>query len=90
MYKYDLPMENEPITFKSQSSLAIADKIIETTAVENLYDMLEIDKDTAFESFIIKHNQLFNNEVDMYGDIQKAGDAKLKVSKLFWKFGLIY
>ena len=83
MYKYDLPMENEPITFKSQSSLAIADKIIETTAVENLYDMLEIDKDTAFESFIIKHNQLFNNEVDMYGDIQKAGDAKLKVSILF-------
>ena len=69
MYKYDLPMENEPIVFKSQSGLMLADKIIETTPVENLYDMLEIDKDTAFESFIIKHNQLFNNEVDMYGDI---------------------
>ena len=30
---------------------------------------LEVDKDTAFESFIIKMNQSFNNEVDMYGDI---------------------
>ena len=30
---------------------------------------LECDKDTAFESFVVKHNQLFNNEVDMYGDI---------------------
>ena len=80
MYKYDLPLENEPIQFKNQTALMEADKIIEPTPVENLYDMLEIDKDTAFESFIIKHNQLFNHEVDMYGDIQKAGDAQLKVS----------
>jgi len=42
-------------------------------------DELDCDKDTAFESFIIKHHQMFNNEVDMYGDIQKAGDSKLKV-----------
>jgi len=40
---------------------------------------LECDKDTAFESFIVKHNQLFNNEVDMYGDIKEAGDCDLKV-----------
>ena len=40
---------------------------------------LDCDKDTAFESFIIKHHQTFNNEVDMYGDIQKAGDSQLKV-----------
>ena len=81
MYKYDLPMENEPILFKSQSSLMTADeKALENTVTENLYEMLEIDKDTAYESFIIKHNQLFNHEVDMYGDLQKAGDSKLKVS----------
>jgi len=42
---------------------------------------LDCDKDTAFESFIIKHHQTFNNEVDMYGDIQKAGDSQLKVSE---------
>ena len=40
-----------------------------------LMEELECDKDTAFESFIIKMNQTFNNEVDMYGDIQKAGDS---------------
>jgi len=40
---------------------------------------LEVDKDTAFESFIVKHNQLYNNEVDMYGDIKEAGDCDLKV-----------
>lgn len=42
---------------------------------------LDCDKDTAFESFIIKHHQTFNNEVDMYGDIKKAGDSQLKVSE---------
>ena len=82
MYKYDLPLENEAITFKSQSALMLADKIIESTPVENLYEMLEIDKDSAFESFIIKHNQLFNHEVDMYGDLQKAGDSQLKVGEI--------
>jgi len=44
--------------------------------------MLECDKDTAFESFIVKHHQFYNNEVDMYGDIKRAGDSNLKVSRL--------
>ena len=44
-----------------------------------MFEELECDKDTAFESFIIKMNQSFNNEVDMYGDIQKAGESQLKV-----------
>jgi hypothetical protein len=43
---------------------------------------LECDKDTAFESFIVKHNQMFNNEVDMYGDIRRAGEVQLRVSEL--------
>ena len=37
--------------------------------------MLDADKDTAYESFIIKLNQEYNHEVDMYGDIRKAGDV---------------
>jgi hypothetical protein len=44
-----------------------------------LISELEVDKETAFESFIVKHNQLYNNEVDMYGDIKEAGDCDLKV-----------
>jgi hypothetical protein len=40
---------------------------------------LEVDKDTAFESFVIKLQQKFNNEVDMYGDIREAGSSQLKV-----------
>ena len=56
------------------------DEMLEPTPVENLYAELEVDKDSAFESFIIKHHQTFSHEVDMYGDIQKAGDSQLKVS----------
>jgi hypothetical protein len=45
------------------------------TATEGLFKDLECDKDTAFESFVIKMQQKFNNEVDMYGDIKQAGDC---------------
>ena len=45
------------------------------TTTESLLKELECDKDTAFESFIIKFQQNFNNEVDMYGDLRKAGDS---------------
>ena len=79
MFKYDLPVVNEPIEFRSKKALAVMDEIVENTPVQNLYEVLDVDKDTAFESFIIKHHQTFNNEVDMYGDIQKAGDSNLKV-----------
>jgi hypothetical protein len=40
---------------------------------------LQCDKDTAFESFTIKLQQHYNNEVDMYGDIRQAGNSQLKV-----------
>lgn len=46
----------------------------------NLFEQLEVDLDTAFESFVIKHHQMYNNEIDMYGDIKQAGDSQLKVS----------
>lgn len=45
------------------------------TPNESLFSELECDKDTAFESFIIKMQQHFNNEVDMYGDIRQAGNS---------------
>ena len=49
------------------------------TQVQKLFDILECDKDTAYESFMIKFSQEFNHEVDMYGDIQKAGEVQLRV-----------
>ena len=80
IFKYDLPVVNSAITFKSKQALALFDEVEELTSVENLFSQLDVDKDTAFESFIVKHHQTFNNEVDMYGDIKKAGDSQLKVS----------
>lgn len=77
LYKYDLPVENTPIIFRSQ--IMVKEDLI-NTPTENLMEKLEVDKDTAYESFIIKLNQEFNNEVDMYGDIKKAGDCSLKVT----------
>jgi hypothetical protein len=60
--------------------------------VENLLEKLSVGRDTSYESFVIKMHQEFNNEVDMYGDIRKAGEVSLKVSafaiilKAFVKF----
>lgn len=79
IFKYDLPVVNSAIVFKSKQALMVTDDVEENTATENLFSQLECDKDTAFESFIVKHHQTFNNEVDMYGDIKKAGDSQLKV-----------
>lgn len=76
LYKYDLPVENKPIEFKSQ---LIVQEEVPNTPVENLFEQLECDKDTAYESFVIKMSQTFNNEIDMYGDIRKAGETSLKV-----------
>jgi hypothetical protein len=81
IYKYDLPTDNTPIAFKNVASLITANEEEMTTATQALMMELDCDKDTAFESFIIKHHQTFNNEVDMYGDIQRAGDSSLKVSR---------
>lgn len=53
LYKYDLPIENQPIIFQSML-VPIADE--PNTPVENLFEVLDCDKDTAYESFIIKLN----------------------------------
>ena len=56
IYKYDLPVENVPISFKSTSALTVQDEAVEQTSTQALFQELECDKDTAFESFIIKMN----------------------------------
>ena len=78
LYKYDLPVENRPSVFRFQ--IVVKEDLV-NTPTENLLEKLDIDKDSAYESFIIKLSQEFNNEIDMYGDIKKAGDSNLKVSK---------
>jgi hypothetical protein len=54
LYKYDLPTENFPIVFRSMNALAERDAEEKLTSTENLMETLDCDKDTAFESFIIK------------------------------------
>jgi len=53
LYKYDLPVVNKSIEFKSQ---LVTVEEADITSTENLFELLECDKDTAWESFIIKHN----------------------------------
>ncbi|CAI2374294.1 unnamed protein product [Moneuplotes crassus] len=78
IYKYDLPIENQPIQFRNQ--LMVVDEEHElTTPTMNLYEELDLDKDSSYEQYVIKVNQNYNHEVDMYGDIKKAGSASLKV-----------
>lgn len=75
LYKYDLPTVNLPIVFRSQNKLETQEQAEQMTPTESLFSELECDKDTAFESFIIKMQHHFNNEVDMYGDIRQAGNS---------------
>ena len=57
VYKYGLLLSNEPINFKNGEGLITQEEEKEAnTVTENLLDMLECDKDTAFESFIVKHH----------------------------------
>jgi hypothetical protein len=80
LYKYDLPTLNQAIVFRSaQNALQSIDTQEQLTPTEGLLEDLACDKDTAFEAFVIKLQQKFNNEVDMYGDIKQAGDCQLKV-----------
>lgn len=78
IYKYDLPILNMPIKFHNKLATIDENKELVTETM-NLFEALECDKDTAYESFIIKFNQEFNHEVDMYGDIRPAGEVSLRV-----------
>ena len=82
LFKYELPVVNEPISFRSKKALALKEEASPLTITQKLFEELDCDKDTAYESFVIKHQQMYNNEVDMYGDIRKAGDVQLRVLEL--------
>ena len=57
IYKYGLLVSNEAIKFKNGAGLITQEEEKEAnTTTENLLDLLECDKDTAFESFIVKHH----------------------------------
>lgn len=56
IYKYDLPVINEPIEFRNKSLMVVDQEQEAMTQVQELFEILDCDKDTAYESFIIKFN----------------------------------
>lgn len=78
IYKYDLPIVNTPIQFRNQLMVIDEEKDAKTPMM-HLCERLEIDKDSSYEQYVIKINQEFDHEIDMYGDINKAGSWNLKV-----------
>ena len=52
------------------------------TPVQNLFETLQLDKDSSYEQYVIKVNQAYNHEVDMYGDIVKAGERRANIRVL--------
>jgi hypothetical protein len=79
IYKYDLPVINLPFKLRNSQLMVQEEEKEALTQVEKLFEILECDKDTAYESFVIKFNQKYNHEVDMYGSIRKAGEVDLRV-----------
>ena len=59
-YKYDLPIKNEPL-----SSLipTIVDSPTELTPMENILLLFDLNKDSSFESLILKYNMLNNGKL---------------------------
>lgn len=78
IFKYDLPIINMPLDLKREV-LALEGEAAEPTQVQKLFEILDCDLDTAYESFMIKLHQEYNHEVDMYGDVRKAGESDLRV-----------
>ena len=53
VYKYDLPVVNLPIQFHNKL-IALDSETELQTQMEKIFELLECDKDTAYESFMIK------------------------------------
>jgi len=53
IYKYDLPVINSPISFFNKL-IKIDEEKAALTEVQKLFEILDCDKDTAYESFMIK------------------------------------
>ena len=50
--------------------------------MQNLFEELELDRDSSFEQYVIKVNQAYSHEVDMYGDVLPAGERRPNVKAL--------
>ena len=48
MYKYDLPVENKPLEFINMRQLVSMEAQMSTPTL-NLYDVLELDKNSSYE-----------------------------------------
>lgn len=75
IFKYDLPVVNTPMKLRDNQLMVQDEEKDALTQVEELFEILDCDKDTAYESFVIKFSQNYNHEVDMYGDIRQAGSV---------------
>lgn len=87
-YKYGLPIINRSLSDISSELTELLESNNDNfylTATENIMNMFELNKDSSYESLILKYDELFNNEVDMYGNKEEAGEiSKIEVCK----FGL--
>lgn len=83
-YKYGLPTKNE-IPFSELVPIEEEPKL-PNTGTENLFNLLELDKESSYESLLLKFKDEYNHgiysiylELDMYGNIVKAGETKHEV-----------
>jgi hypothetical protein len=86
-YKYGLPAKNE-ISF-NELMIKPEEETIPKTSTENLFELLELDKLSSYESLLLKFKETFNHgnntsfinilEADMYGNVVKAGSTNHKV-----------
>ena len=76
-YKYGIQAKNLPFT---QIVIKSAEPLLPNTSTENLFEILNLDKDSSYESLILKYQQEFNSELDMYGNIVKAGETQHEVT----------
>ena len=75
-YKYGIQAKNVPFT---EIIVKPEEPIIPNTITENIFEILNLDKKSSYESMLLKCEQEFNFEIDMYGNIVKAGETKHEV-----------
>jgi hypothetical protein len=76
-YKYGIPAKNLPFT---EIIPKMEEPAIPNTITENVFELLGLDKNSSYESMLLKSQEEFNSELDMYGNIVKAGETKHEVS----------
>lgn len=79
-YKYGIPVKNE--NFRLNSAIVENENSSEYfTPMESIMDQFGLDKDSAYEALVLKYDEYYNFEVDMYGDRQDAGLVTPEVFK---------